>query len=77
MQVSLPVLTDSACVNYYKPKGMAITSSTQVCAGAVGGGKDTCRGDSGRKHFNNKITYQNIVFFNRIFITRWSFGSFR
>lgn len=44
LQVDVPVLTDSRCVEKFNP--ITINPDTQICAGD-NQGKDTCNGDSG------------------------------
>ena len=43
--VKLKVYNSSACSNVYP--AMIKNWNTQICAGDINGGKDTCQGDSG------------------------------
>ncbi len=42
-QADIPILADSDCSHY----GTRFRSSTMLCAGYLGGGRDACQGDSG------------------------------
>ena len=42
MEVAVPLASDSYCVSRW-----GINTTTQICAGTVGLGKDSCNGDSG------------------------------
>jgi len=44
MEVSMPILTDTACKQKF---GTNLDPATQVCAGIKGASLDTCQGDSG------------------------------
>lgn len=43
-KVSVPIVTNNVCKSSY---GSSAITSNMLCAGLVGGGKDSCQGDSG------------------------------
>jgi secreted trypsin-like serine protease len=43
----MPVLTDARCEQRFDGANNMVDPPTQICAGEVGGNKDTCQGDSG------------------------------
>jgi len=52
-KVSVPVVGDVACNEYYNEHGYTIADS-MICAGLPEGGKDSCQGDSGGPFFSNE-----------------------
>jgi len=68
MEVSMPILTDSACTTKFGAN--MLDSKTQVCAGIKGDNKDTCQGDSGGplvvKHANGN--------WYLVGLTSWGYG---
>merc|ERR1712038_635944 len=52
-KVSVPVVGDDACNEYYSSSGYSIVDS-MICAGLPEGGKDSCQGDSGGPFFSNE-----------------------
>lgn len=60
-KVTLSAIDHDVCASIYGNRGLTIDEVSMICAAFMGGGKDSCAGDSGGPLLNSKGTQVGVV----------------